>query len=1061
MPRLPLRQQPLSIFSASAGAGKTFRLAAEYIATALRDPLHPQSFRQILALTFTNKAAHEMKRRILDSLRDFSERADFGESKGLAQAVQEILDISSQELAIRSRKTLEAMLHDYGSIGVGTLDQFTHRLVRTFALELGLPGQFDVELEQNLLLELAVNELMNEVGRNAELTDVLVAYAQSNVEDEKGGDLYPALLDMAKHLSQESSTEALRALGEWSMSHHGQAHENLRLFQQHLRKNALKAARHIEEILAPLPSEDISYSNRWESFIKKLSSRNPEDWIPGSTMTKIMDEPEALYSKARRLHQANPEDAGLRLSPWIAQIQSWAGQALLVHEIRKNDRAASIMMELAKALERVLERLRVQPLWKFNQLIHDELVQQPASYLFERLGDRYRHFFIDEAQDTSQLQWKNLWPLLENAMSGSDEQGSTLIVGDGKQSIYRWRGSDAESFLHMQSEGEAHRPPSNDLPSLMGRTEHIPLQDNWRSRKNIVQFNNHLFESMAANMPRPQHAMTYSAAGQRSQGAEGGRVDVRFLPKSNVAVLWPQILDQLVHDLREAQEAQWGWGDMAILVRDKRQGRAIALRMAQENIPVVSSELLALSSSSLVMAIAAVMNWMLVPRERDRQWEVLRQLHHSKVWAVSEEALHAEGLALAQKPPSKKFERVLSEILPEFSPVIAWKLSLYEMGEYLARALGLGNQGDPFVLRFLDALHDYSAKQVNRLEAFMIEWERKKDDWSISAPPGMDAIELLTIHKAKGLEYPLVYVPFGTFRAKDGRSAWMELDWTDMFGIEAEAPPKTLLTLKSLHAKEKAGVKEALESVHPGYVEASELAREERIFDDYNLLYVALTRPREGLCVYLWDESYGKEIWAHIESHYPETSNHLRLGEWPALEDRVKHGPAQAKPWTLEHVASDDWTQRVRLARFEEEGIEQRLGNAIHRVMERIRRPADVAHAMDQTASEMQWTASERQEVQGRVDRAMTDERLKPLFEALEIYTERPLLMPEKGVRRPDRVVKLTDGNWLVVDYKTGEVEEAHAEQIERYAEGLTDVLGSRPGTLRVYLRDQIELYGS
>ena len=139
------------------------------------------------------------------------------------------------------------------------------------------------------------------------------------------------------------------------------------------------------------------------------------------------------------------------------------------------------------------------------------------------------HFFIDEAQDTSQLQWKNLWPLLENALSGGDEQGSALIVGDGKQSIYRWRGSDAESFLRMLSEGEAHRPPTEELPSLMGRTEHIPLQDNWRSRKNIVTFNNQLFEAMSAHMPRPEHARTYSTAGQTPQGAEGGRVDIRFL----------------------------------------------------------------------------------------------------------------------------------------------------------------------------------------------------------------------------------------------------------------------------------------------------------------------------------------------------------------------------------------------------------------------------------------------------------------------------------------------------------------------------------------------------
>jgi len=151
----------------------------------------------------------------------------------------------------------------------------------------------------------------------------------------------------------------------------------------------------------------------------------------------------------------------------------------------------------------------------------------------------------------------------------------------------------------------------------------------------------------------------------------------------------------------------------------------------------------------------------------------------------------------------------------------------------------------------------------------------------------------------------------------------------------------------------------------------------------------------------------------------------------------------------------------VRLARFQEEGPEQRLGNAVHRVMERIRRPGDATKAIEQTAMEMEWTASEYKTVVERVHQALADERLKPLFEAAEIYTERPLLMPEKGVRRPDRVVKLQDGRWLVVDYKTGEVEDEHAEQIARYADGLTAVLGTRPETLRVYLRDQIELYGS
>jgi len=269
------------------------------------------------------------------------------------------------------------------------------------------------------------------------------------------------------------------------------------------------------------------------------------------------------------------------------------------------------------------------------------------------------------------------------------------------------------------------------------------------------------------------------------------------------------------------------------------------------------------------------------------------------------------------------------------------------------------------------------------------------------------------------------------------------------------------LTLKSLHSDGKQSIRAAIEAVHPDYVAASENARQERIFDDFNLLYVALTRPRDGLTCYLWDEGYGKDLWAHIQQAYPGVTDHLVLGAWPDQDDRRRPQVGDASPWILTHVASDDWTQRVRLARFQEEGPEQRLGNAVHRVMERIRRPGDATKAIEQTAMEMEWTASEYKTVVERVHQALADERLKPLFEAAEIYTERPLLMPEKGVRRPDRVVKLQDGRWLVVDYKTGEVEDEHAEQIARYADGLTAVLGTRPETLRVYLRDQIELYGS
>lgn len=209
----------IAVYSASAGAGKTFRLAVEYGAAALARPDDPGAFRRILGLTFTNKAAHEMKDRVLRTLQKAVELDDpFADP--IAKEIALLLDIDAAELRRRAAAVLSEMLHDYGAVSLGTLDQFTHRLVRTFAIELGLPSQFEVELDDDYLLDLAVYELMSDLGTDSALTQLVLDFARANLEDDKQADVFEALKAMAKHLSKEASTDAVAALRGWDLDRH-------------------------------------------------------------------------------------------------------------------------------------------------------------------------------------------------------------------------------------------------------------------------------------------------------------------------------------------------------------------------------------------------------------------------------------------------------------------------------------------------------------------------------------------------------------------------------------------------------------------------------------------------------------------------------------------------------------------------------------------------------------------------------------------------------------------------------------------------------------------------
>lgn len=1052
-----LESARIAVYSASAGAGKTFRLAVEYGAAALARPDDPGAFRRILGLTFTNKAAHEMNDRVLRTLQKAVELDD-PLADPIAKEIALLLDVDAAELRRRAAAVLSEVLHDYGAVSLGTLDQFTHRLVRTFAIELGLPSQFEVELDDDYLLDLAVYELMSDLGTDSALTQLVLDFARANLEDDKQADVFEALKAMAKHLSKEASTDAVAALRGWDLERHRQLQTSLRQKATDLRARMRAAAPKLLKLLASLPAESVNRADWYASYFKKLRKPDAKLWVPGAHVRKsLMGDPVAILKVGAQKDSALRDQAEVV----VAQMKELLGDPLetaldgvVLDLLRRHDRSASVLSELARRLEHVLDRLRVQPIWKFQPLIHRELRDQPTSYLYERLGERYARFLVDEAQDTSRMQWANLWPLMEHALTGRELGAGAMVVGDGKQSIYRWRGSDAEEFLDLVARAKQGRSPSDALPALEGMTGFVAMGENWRSRHEIVAFNNRWYTGLAAKLGQDDHRTAYAESAQVPRGAVGGYVQLRALEAEDKSEFDSAVLDALVADVRSRRAAGWSWGDMAVIMRRRTEGCMVAERFAAEGIPILSSELLAVTGSAAVQAMVALFRWMLRPGEPEREWDVLRGLRRAGVWQVGTEEWLLVGQSrrrVKDAPIPEDFEPVLRRILPGWSADVAWRLSLYEMGAYTARALGFNAEADAFVLRLLDAMLDFSKRQVNRLEAFMEEYARRASNWSVSAPAGADAVELLTVHKAKGLEYPIVFFPWAQLDNPRFDPVW--LDPRGVLGPDLDLPPSALVPLTKFSSNE--GLLDEVGQRWPAYADRVRETAERAAFDDANLLYVATTRAVDELWVYFAPKKgYGGWWLQHAEAE-------LALGEARQLAENLWSWGAMPAPeavalaiptWDQSTVRNRDWTDTVKLARPRDEEPEQRFGNALHAALERIRDRRDAAAAAYSAAERSQLDAAERDRLVDTLALALAAPELADWWSATETYTERSLLH-EGGVLRPDRIYRRADGRWVVADYKTGAPQAEHEEQVRRYADLLEPVLGERPLPVVLYLR--------
>jgi ATP-dependent exoDNAse (exonuclease V) beta subunit len=1031
---------PFIIYNASAGSGKTFTLVKQYLKQLLTSP-REDSYKNLLAITFTNKAVTEMKERIIETLVQFSDTSTTREPSAMLLQIASETKRDVATLQQKSKKTLSHLLHHYAQFSVETIDHFNHRLIRTFARDLKLPAHFEVSLDTPQLIQEAVDQLIAKAGEDKAVTKVLVQYALQKTDEDKSWDIARDIANTASLLLNENDAAHLKKFEKATLDDFQNFKESIQEKRGELLSTISKLVQETLVLITEsgLEKTDFSGGSRayFPSYLEKLAEANLGVSF-GAVWQETMGE-KPMYPTSKTTHQiAETIDA---LAPqFIAvfqQTKQLVPQIWLQDNILKNLIPLSVINLVQQEFEVLKERYNVLPISEFNALIHQEIKDQPAPFIYERLGDRYRHFFIDEFQDTSSLQWQNLIPLIDNALSQEFEdnsQGSLLLVGDAKQAIYRWRGGLPEQFMNLYG-------TENPFSILEKRVEN--LDTNYRSCEEVIRFNNKFFSFISQYFGNNVHQKLYEIGNQQKQNTKSnGYVQIEFIEAENKEDAHELYGQKVFDTITNLTSNNYALEDICILTRTKRNGIALSTFLMQLGIDVVSSETLLLQFSPLIQCIVNAITFAIYPTNEVAKVSFLEFVHDHFNIGIPKHEFLSELLPLR----GPFFSEGMKAQGIKFSVEEIGAKSLYETCEYIINSLELNKKADAYLFTFLDFVMDFESNPLAGKINFLDHWEQKKGTASIPAGNTQDAVTVMTIHKSKGLEFPIVLFPYAA------TEIYGEINPKAWFPIAHEQFDEVLISYKS-----------EVES----YGEDGQRMYEERRnvleLDNFNLLYVTLTRAIEQL--YIFSEKPPKQI-----SNPPKDFSQVLIAfltaqnKWNedqlvySFGDSIKTGqsrPIEASKAKITSVAptfisSAPENHQLSIASADaslwesEASLAIDLGNLLHDIMEKIKTKKDSVAVFENYKQRSLLPTEKINRLEPLVSSILNHPELSYLFEdTLEkeaIYTERDIITKDQKMIRPDRLNFFENKQVVITDYKTGGALKKHEGQLNLYAEALEDM---------------------
>jgi ATP-dependent exoDNAse (exonuclease V) beta subunit len=603
-----MQRPSFSIYDASAGSGKTYALVKEYLKIILVAKRN-DAYRNILAITFTNKAVHEMKSRIIGSLSAFALPEPDNKALDLMEHLSQETALSVIEIKTKAQQIIKHIIHNYAAFDISTIDKFTHKVIRAFAHDLNLPVTFEVTTDTESLLTEAIDAIIAQAGEDETLTKLLVDFTMEKTDDDKSWDISREIHEIGKLIQNENNREEIAHFHDKTIAEFVAIKKKLIAATQVLEKENADFA---DKALALIDSNGID--------VKSFSAGHFPNHLQGikdgkfnSTLKKYYEFEDIKINKTAKdravIEQIIPD-----LLQLLALIYKNFEQRDFYKAFLKNITPLSLLNTVSNELAKIQSEQNVLSISEFNAIIHREIQNQPAPFIYERLGERYRHFFIDEFQDTSEMQWQNLIPLIDNATSSEidNEKGTLMIVGDPKQSIYRWRGGKAEQFIALSKDQNPFNNPEKKL---------IHLDKNYRSYSQIIEFNNEFFKMLSGEFTNLDYKDLYeNHSHQHRNNKLGGYVNISFIPKIDKKDSNEDQEDDMdksslylratLNTILKVVQQGFEYKDIVILTRKRSHGIEVANYLTEQGIPLLSSETLMIQNATEVRLIIYLLKYL-------------------------------------------------------------------------------------------------------------------------------------------------------------------------------------------------------------------------------------------------------------------------------------------------------------------------------------------------------------------------------------------------------------------------------------------------------------------
>lgn len=1047
-----MQKTAFSIYDASAGSGKTYTLVKEYLKIILLSK-KPDAYRNILAITFTNKAVHEMKSRVVESLSEFAKEKPSDKALQLMEDIQTETGLSLATITEKAKSIIKNLIHNYASFDISTIDKFTHKVIRAFAHDLNLPITFEVSLDTEILLTEAVDAIIAEAGNDETLTNLLVDFTMEKTDDDKSWDISREIMETGKLILNENNREEITHFQNKTIAEFIEIKNKLTELCVQIEAETVDLA---TEALLLIEKNGIDLKSFSAGhFPNHLNNIKDKKFNPTNKTYHEFDDIKINKTASDR---AIIESIIPDLLEMLASIYKKFEKKNFYEAFLKNITPLSLLNTVSNELGKIQKEQNILSIAEFNKLIYDQIQNQPAPFIYERLGEKYRNFFIDEFQDTSEMQWQNLIPLIDNALSSEDlngDRGSLMIVGDPKQSIYRWRGGKAEQFIELSKDQNPFVNPDKKLFSL---------GTNWRSYTEIIDFNNKFFHFLSGEFAHEDYKDLYqNHSHQQFNTKTGGYVNISFVPKVEKAAFDEEespeknelYLQATLSTIEKVKQNGFRYKDIVILTRKKAHGTLVANYLTENGVPILSSESLLLGASSEVQGVIHILRYL------KNNSDLVAKAHFLYFLASQQNQLETHDF-IAQGMEQKaetRFQQWLIGFNIDFSFQNIRKKSLYEATEIIIAKVIPMDKRNAYIQFFLDLILERDLKNQAGISDFLSYWDNHSEKLSIPSPEGNDAVRIMTIHKSKGLEFPVVIFPFAEEDYSKGPREKMWLNAEE----EITGLPKALVD-KSSKVE--------------GYGEEASLVyqqkKQEELLDNINVLYVALTRAEEQLYIISGMQSRGK-----TSGEYP---NNMATFFIKFLEDKgfdeskfdYSFGKAEKLSVTKEIINETETIpqlsatlnpKNIKIAQKEslmwnthqQKAIE--FGNILHEILSFVKTKDDIDLALIKAIENGLIIVSQREEVAQTLNQVVNHPDLLSYFaNGNKILNEKTIIQKEGRLVKPDRMVINSNHEIFLLDYKTGTHQAKYIAQLENYQNAIEKMGFKVTKKALVYIGESLEI---